>query len=539
MSYVPWPGFGPFESYDADELVAGGERLELAGLEIDVLFTPGHSPGHVTYSIPAEQAVFSGDVLFQGSIGRTDLPGGDTATLMRTLAELLDTLPDETTRLPRPHGRHHARPRARDQPVPARARPDEVSPKIQAPRGTYDVLGDDALARDALEEHARRILERAGYARIETPAFEATELFARGVGESTDVVQKEMYTLDEGPSESLTLRPEGTAPVCRAYLEHGMHKLPQPVKLWYLSSFFRRERPQAGRFRQFWQVGAEAIGSADPAVDAELILLLAELLEAVGARGLRLRLSSLGTPETREQYRAELQDYLRAHEAELSAEVRARIDLNPLRAFDADHPGTRRVMEGAPLLLDRLDAEDAEHFATVRELLDAAGVAVRGRPDARARARLLHAHGVRVHLRRARRPERRRRRRALRRADGDHRRPADARAWAGRPGSSGSCSASPPPPVAPPPLDLYVAYAGPEHAGAAFRLAADARRAGHSARLELGGRSLKGQLKQADRAGARYVAILGDDGTALKDMESGEQKTVETETVMHHIRGGL
>ncbi len=193
-----------------------------------------------------------------------------------------------------------------------------MSPKIQAPRGTYDVLGDDALARTRLEEHARRILEGAGYARIETPVFEATELFARGVGESTDVVQKEMYTLDEGPSESLTLRPEGTAPVCRAYLEHGMHKLPQPVKLWYLSSFFRRERPQAGRFRQFWQVGAEAIGSADPAVDAELILLLSELLETVGARGLRLRLSSLGTPATREQYRAELQDYLRAHEAELS-----------------------------------------------------------------------------------------------------------------------------------------------------------------------------------------------------------------------------
>jgi histidyl-tRNA synthetase len=152
-----------------------------------------------------------------------------------------------------------------------------VSGRIQAPRGTYDVLGESALAREALEEHAGRILARAGYERIETPVFEATELFARGVGESTDVVQKEMYTLDAG-DESLTLRPEGTAPVCRAYLEHGMHKLPQPVKLWYLSSFFRRERPQKGRFRQFWQVGAEAIGSDDPAVDAEAILLLAELL---------------------------------------------------------------------------------------------------------------------------------------------------------------------------------------------------------------------------------------------------------------------
>ena len=122
-----------------------------------------------------------------------------------------------------------------------------MSPKIQAPRGTFDVLGDDALARAALEEQARRILERAGYARIETPTFEATELFARGVGESTDVVQKEMYTLDEGPSESLTLRPEGTAPVCRAYLEHGMHKLPQPVKLWYLraSTAASARRPAA------------------------------------------------------------------------------------------------------------------------------------------------------------------------------------------------------------------------------------------------------------------------------------------------------
>ena len=121
-----------------------------------------------------------------------------------------------------------------------------MSPRIQAPRGTYDVLGDDALARTRSRSTPAGSSRRAGYARIETPAFEATELFARGVGESTDVVQKEMYTIDEGPSESLTLRPEGTAPVCRAYLEHGMHKLPQPVKLWYLSSFFRRERPQAG-----------------------------------------------------------------------------------------------------------------------------------------------------------------------------------------------------------------------------------------------------------------------------------------------------
>ena len=250
-----------------------------------------------------------------------------------------------------------------------------MSRRLQAPRGTFDVLGEQALARERLEADARRILERAGYNRIETPTFEATELFARGVGESTDVVQKEMYTFADDGDQSYTLRPEGTAPVCRAYLEHGMHKLPQPVKLWYLSSFFRRERPQAGRYRQFWQVGAEAIGSDDPAVDAEIVLLLAELLEAVGTKGVRLRIGSLGSPEARVAYREQLQGYLRAHEAELSAEVVSRIDLNPLRALDADHPAPRRVMERAPRLLDALAPEDAEHFAEVLAFLDAAGLA--------------------------------------------------------------------------------------------------------------------------------------------------------------------
>src|SRR5262249_24740962 len=153
---------------------------------------------------------------------------------------------------------------------------------------------------------------------------------------------------------------EGTAPVCRAYLEHGMHKLPQPVKLWYWGPFFRRERPQKGRYRQFWQVGAEAIGSDDPAVDAEIILLLAEILAAAGSGELHLRLGSLGTPDTRADYRTELQAYLREHEQDLSEEVRNRIDLNPLRAFDADHPGTKRVMADAPLLMDRLNDEDRE-----------------------------------------------------------------------------------------------------------------------------------------------------------------------------------
>jgi len=409
---------------------------------------------------------------------------------------------------------------------------------VQAPRGTYDVLGDAALARSELERVARGVLEAAGYARIETPVLEATELFARGVGESTDVVQKEMYTLDEGSEGSLTLRPEGTAPVCRAYLEHGMHKAPQPVKLWYLSSFFRRERPQAGRFRQFWQVGAEAIGSDDPAVDAESILLLADLLAALGVTGTRLRIGSLGTPATRAAYREELQAYLHAHEAELSEEVVSRIELNPLRAFDADHPGTRRVMAGAPLLVDRLSAEDREHFAIVRALLEEGDVAhevdptlVRGL-DYYTRTVFeftSDALGAQSGVGGGGRYD------GLMEQIGGPATPGMG--WAA--GVERMLLAAVPPPVAPPPVDLYVAYAGEAHRAAAFKLAADARRAGHPARLELGGRSLKGQLKQADRSGARYVAILGDEGVAIKDMETGEQRTVQADTVAHHIRHGI
>src|SRR6202789_2506238 len=245
---------------------------------------------------------------------------------------------------------------------------------IQAPKGTYDVLPQDVERRRVLIGHAEHILGAAGFRRIETPAFESTELFSRGVGEATEIVQKEMYSFDDGGGRSLTLRPEGTAPVVRAYMEHGMHKLPQPVKLWYLSSFFRAEQPQKGRYRQFWQVGAEAIGSEHPETDAEMILLLAELLEAMGVKGTRLRLASLGTPETRQAYREELTAYLRAHESELSSEARARIDLNPMRAFDASDPGTKAVMATAPKLLDRLEPDDAEHFVQVRALLDIAGI---------------------------------------------------------------------------------------------------------------------------------------------------------------------
>ena len=204
------------------------------------------------------------------------------------------------------------------------------------------------------------MLGRAGYEPFETPVFEDTEVFARGVGESTDIVQKEMFTFEDKAGRSLTLRPEATAAICRAYVEHGMHKLAQPVKLWTWGPFFRHEAPQAGRFRQFTQIDAEAIGSDDPSLDAELILLLGELIERAGrgpgaAAAVEPRHAARRARPTSTSCAA----YLREHEGELSEEVRARLDQNPLRAFDADHEGTRRVVAGAPKLLDRLDAEDA------------------------------------------------------------------------------------------------------------------------------------------------------------------------------------
>jgi histidyl-tRNA synthetase len=409
-----------------------------------------------------------------------------------------------------------------------------VSRRIQAPRGTFDVLAEAADARASLEATARRVLEGSGYRRIETPTFEHTELFARGVGESTDIVQKEMYTFDDGGERSVTLRPEGTAPICRAYAEHGMHKLPQPVKLWYLSSFFRKEKPQAGRYRQFWQVGAEALGSDDPAVDAETILLLSTLLAELEVGGLRLRLGSLGTLAARMAYREELQAYLREHAGELSGEVRARIDLNPLRAFDASDPGTQQVMAGAPRLLDRLDADDASHFAAVRELLDRAGVVyevdatlVRGM-DYYTRTVFeftSDALGAQSGVAGGGRYD------GLVEQVGGPATPGCG--WAA--GIERILLAGPGLRVAAPPVDLYVAFDGDEQRASAFAVVAEARTARLNAQLELAGRSRKGQLKQADRLRARYVAIVHDGGTVLKDMQTSSQIDVQADAVVSRI----
>jgi histidyl-tRNA synthetase len=393
--------------------------------------------------------------------------------------------------------------------------------KLQAPRGTFDVLPDDGRRRAALRRIAEEVFAAAGYGVIDTPVFESTELFARGVGETTDIVQKEMFTFEDQGGRSLTLRPEGTAPVCRAYLEHGMHKLPQPVKLWYWGPYFRHEAPQAGRYRQFNQVGIEAIGSLDPSLDAEAILLLSEVLQRASAKGIRLRISSLGTPETRRAYSDELRAYLRRHESELSEEVRGRMDANPLRAFDSDHPGTKAVMQGAPKLIERLASDDQEHFQSVLALLDEAGQEYEVDPTL--------VRGIDYYTR------------TVFEFTSDA---LGAQSGVGGGGRYDGLIEQLGGPATPgvgfaagierillvsdleapeEKTDVYVAQDGDADPRAAFRLLRELRARGLNAQMEQAGRSIKGQLKQADRLGAAWVLIVAGDGVRVRNMQTGDQ----------------
>jgi histidyl-tRNA synthetase len=409
-----------------------------------------------------------------------------------------------------------------------------MASKFQAPRGASDALPDVARARAHVAGVAAAICARAGYEPIDTPIFEDTELFERGVGRSTDIVRKEMFTFEDKGGRSVTLRPEGTAPICRAYLEHGMHKLAQPVKLYYAGPFFRHERPQAGRYRQFHQIGIEAIGTDSPLADAEVIALLADLLAELGVPGVELRLGSLGSPDSRRQYLEELKAYLRDNEAELSKEARERIDLNPLRAFDADDEGTQAVMKGAPTIAERLDGEDAEHFAEVRSLLDAAGIAyeidptlVRGLDYYTRTIFSFVCEGLAAQSEVG----------GGGRYDGLIEQlggpPTPAIGWAAGierillalgedEGDLGR--------------DAFLATADDGQRQRALALAEELRHGGLSAEVDLAGRGLKGQLKHADRIGARRVVILDADGSAqLRDMESGEQRPLDPARVLEEL----
>ncbi|MEU4229896.1 histidine--tRNA ligase [Nonomuraea sp. NPDC026600] len=414
---------------------------------------------------------------------------------------------------------------------------------FQAPKGTFDWLpprSERVLAvREALVGPARL----AGYGYVETPVFEDTQLFARGVGESTDIVSKEMYTFPDKAGRSLTLRPEGTASVVRAVLQHGLHNGQLPVKLWYSGSQFRYERSQKGRYRHFWQVGAEALGSEDPALDAELVVLGAQGFAALGLTGVRLLINSLGDKTCRPTYRAALQDFLRG--LDLDADTKARIEINPLRVLDDKRPEVQAQLTGAPLVVDHLCAACESYHEEVRALLSAAGVAYKDDPrlvrglDYYTRTTFEFVH--------------------------DGLGSQSAVGGGGRYDGLSEMLGGPPLPsvgwalgvdrtvlameaegllddTAPGRVQVYGVPLGDEARRRMFLLVTELRQAGVSADLAYGGKGLKGAMKGADRSGARFALILGERDLAaqavqLKDLTTAEQTEVPLAQVVDVLKG--
>jgi histidyl-tRNA synthetase len=409
-----------------------------------------------------------------------------------------------------------------------------------APKGTYDLLPPASWRWVEGTRLALDTFARAGYAPVETPAFEQTEVFERGVGATSEVVNKQMYTFLDKGGRSLTLRPEGTAPVMRAVLEHRLDKGPLPVKLAYGSSMFRQERPQKGRFRQFFQVGIEAIGTDEPAVDAEVIEVGARYLKAMGVDPVLL-LNSIGHPSEscRGGYVKLLADWLRERTDALAPVDRERIETNPLRTFDSKEERTIEVMRDAPLITDHLCEGCAAHFAAVRGLLDEVSVAYELEP------RLVR--GLDYYTRTAFE------------FVADNLGSQSAVGGGGRyDGLAESLGGDPLPGIgfalgldrvllagdafaeSGSRVDVYVVTAAPEARGAAFALATRLRAAGAGADLDLAGRSMKGQMKDAARSGARWAVILGPEELAanaamLKDLSTGEQEQVPLDEVERRV----
>ncbi|MEE1843659.1 histidine--tRNA ligase [Streptomyces sp. NPDC088190] len=416
---------------------------------------------------------------------------------------------------------------------------------FKAPKGTYDLTPPDSAKYLAVREAIAAPLKNSGYGYIETPGFEDVALFSRGVGESTDIVTKEMYTLTTKGGSELALRPEGTASVLRAALEANLHKLGNlPVKLWYSGSYYRYERPQKGRYRHFSQVGAEAIGAEDPVLDAELIILADQAYRALGLRGFRILLNSLGDKECRPVYRDALQGFLR--ELDLDEETRRRIEINPLRVLDDKRPEVQKQLTGAPVLRDYLcDACKAYH-EEVRDLLSAAGVAyeddeklVRGL-DYYTRTTFEFVHdglGSQSAVGGGGRYD------GLSEMIGGPALPSVG--WAlGVDRTVLALEAEGIELELPAATSVFAVPLGEEARRVLFGVVTRLRREGVAADFAFGSRGLKGAMKSANRSGARFTIVAGERDLAegvvqLKDMESGEQTPVPLADVVAAIRERL
>lgn len=416
---------------------------------------------------------------------------------------------------------------------------------FQAPKGTYDLLPPDSATYLAVREAIAAPARRAGYGYVETPGFETVELFSRGVGESTDIVTKEMYTLTTKGGTQLALRPEGTASVLRAALEANLHKAGNlPVKLWYSGSYYRYERPQAGRYRHFSQVGAEAIGAEDPLLDAELIILADEAYRSLGLSGYRLLLNSLGDRECRPAYRTALQDFLRG--LDLDEDTRRRIDINPLRVLDDKRESVQRQLAGAPLIVDHLCEACKAYHEQVRELLAAAGVAYEDDPrlvrglDYYTRTTFEFVHdglGSQSAIGGGGRYD------GLSEMIGGPSLPSVG--WAlGVDRTVLALKAEGVDLALPAVTDVYAVPLGEEARRALFTAVTALRRAGVAADFAYGGKGMKNAMKSANRSGARFALVAGERDLAegavqLKDLESGDQVAVPLDGIVAAVKERL
>jgi histidyl-tRNA synthetase len=407
---------------------------------------------------------------------------------------------------------------------------DREFPVYQAPRGTQDVLPEDEKYWRYVEGTATRLAELFGYAQIRIPTFEHTSLFVRGVGDTTDIVGKEMYTFEDKGGESLTLRPEATASIMRAYLEHGLASTPQPVKVHFLGSMFRYDRPQAGRYREFHQFDCEVIGEASPTVDAEVILLAWRFFEALGLRDLTVHLNSIGDRNCRPAYLSLLKEHFSQHQDRLCPDCRRRLDTNPLRLLDCKNEQCQPAIATAPAGIEHLCDECASHFADLRKLLDALDIPVQLNP------RLVR--GLDYYTRTVFEifPAIEGAQSAL---GGGGRYDGLMEQLGGKPTPGIGFAMGieriilnlreqgiPVPEIRR--AVVYVAHQGDEARVAAMRLTDRIRRAGIECVVGLGNRSLKSQLKQANTLGARFAFIIGEqevaEGTVtVRDLSESQQ----------------
>lgn len=408
----------------------------------------------------------------------------------------------------------------------------------KAIKGTQDILPSEVYKNQFIEQIVIDIAGKFGFKEIRIPVFEHTELFQRGVGETTDVVQKEMYTFDDKGGRSITLRPEGTAGVARAFLEHGLFNEALPQKLCYVINCYRYEKPQAGRWREFQQFGVEMLGTSSPAADAEVISLANEIFAFLGIENLQLELNSIGCPECRKNYHNALREYFESKKENLCPTCLERLSKNPMRILDCKSPICKEICEGAPAIIDYICDDCSAHFESVKKYLDVMNIdyvvnprIVRGLDyytrtvfefvSTQIGAQGTVCGGGRYDG-------------LVEELGGPHTPSLGFAMGTGRLLMLLEAQGIELP--APGACELYIAPMGENASLEAMRIVSDLRASGVSSQTDVAGRSLKAQMKYADKIGARYTMVLGDNeieqGKAnLKNMDSGEITEVELETL--------